>query len=104
MPFVARNALGRIEAVFAKETDEAHEQVPSNAPELESFLFQRLATPDARAQLSATDGDMARLLEDLIEILQRKGVLEWNDFSPAAQRKLLFRKDLRWQMQHPLPQ
>jgi hypothetical protein len=100
MPFVARNPSGTIEAVFADARPFAEERLPADAPELQVFFSQLCRADDARERLSETDSDMVRLLEDLIEVLMSKGVVAWDDFSLAAQRKLLVRKDLRWQLHH----
>lgn len=100
MPYVARAANGAIAAVFPREAPDAREHLAANAPELETFLQSRLdAMAAPREHLEATDHDMARLLEDLVDVLLGKGVLAWQDFAPQAQRKLLFRKDLRWHLQ-----
>jgi hypothetical protein len=102
MPFVARNATGCIEAVFPEQRECATEQLQADAAELQTFVSGLCQRDVAREQLSSSDGDMIRVLEDLVDVLMQKGIVAWDDFAPQAQRKLLFRKDLRWQMKHRL--
>ena len=45
--------------------------------------------------LSATDADLARITEDLINVLVQKGVILFTDLPPAAQAKLLARRQTR---------
>ena len=52
--------------------------------------------------LSETDAALARITEDLIEILLRKGVIQFTDFPEAAQAKLLERRQTREHLAHHL--
>ena len=45
--------------------------------------------------LEDSDLGLARVLEDLIDLLSQKGVIQFTDLPKAAQEKLLSRKDLR---------
>lgn len=45
--------------------------------------------------LEDSDLGLARVLEDLIDLLSQKGVIQFTDLPEAAQEKLLSRKDLR---------
>jgi len=45
--------------------------------------------------LSGTDAGLARVTEDLIDILINRGVIQFTDFPPAAQAKLLERRQTR---------
>jgi hypothetical protein len=45
--------------------------------------------------LSETDADLARVTEDLINLLVQKGVILFTDLPPAAQAKLLARQQTR---------
>ena len=48
-----------------------------------------------RAELAITDAYMARMCEDLIDILVDKGTIALTDFSQAAQDKLTERAQIR---------
>lgn len=57
-------------------------------------------TPDPEAgperqTLSDTDAGLARVTEDLIDILINRGLIQFTDFPPAAQAKLLERRQTR---------
>jgi len=45
--------------------------------------------------LANTDAGLARVTEDLIDILINRGVIQFTDFPPAAQAKLLERRQTR---------
>ena len=45
--------------------------------------------------LAASDAGLARVTEDLIDILITRGVIQFTDFPPAAQAKLLERRQTR---------
>ncbi|TSE24896.1 hypothetical protein Tsedi_01756 [Tepidimonas sediminis] len=49
----------------------------------------------ARDALARTDAELARITEDLIDILIARGVIQFTDFPPAAQAKLLRRRATR---------
>jgi len=58
-----------------------------------------LATVDVDANpLAVTDAGIARITEDLIDVLIDKGVLQFTDLPQAAQNKLLDRRRTREQM------
>jgi hypothetical protein len=52
--------------------------------------------------LSETDVGLVRVLEDLIDVLIRKGVLQFTELPEAAQAKLLQRRTARAGLQEPL--
>jgi hypothetical protein len=45
--------------------------------------------------LAASDAGLARVTEDLIDILIQRGLIQITDFAPAAQAKLLARRRQR---------
>lgn len=45
--------------------------------------------------LSQTDAGLARVLEDLIDVLINRGLIQFTDLPPAAQAKLLERRQTR---------
>ena len=52
---------------------------------------------EARSHKALADSDagLARVTEDLIDILINRGVIQFTDFPPAAQAKLLERRQTR---------
>jgi hypothetical protein len=88
MPYVRRNAEGRIVALLEGAELPGDEFVPGTHPELLEFF--------ARAdEFGGLDASFIRVMEDLIDVLIEKGVLRLTDLPPEAQRKLLARKDMR---------
>ncbi len=55
------------------------------------------APQDAEGQrvLAESDAGLARVTEDLIDILISRGVIQFTDFPPGAQAKLLERRQTR---------
>ncbi len=51
--------------------------------------------PDVTEFLSDSDVDMARVVEDLIEVLVQKNIISESDLPESAQLKLLYRKNTR---------
>lgn len=95
---VMRDAQGRIVRVardltaaeLAAEPD--WQAVPASAPEVQAFL-QDLA--GEANPLSSTDAGLARVTEDLIDVLINRGLIQFTDLPPAAQAKLLARRQTR---------
>lgn len=63
-------------------------QPASDQPSSESDSAERRALLDS-------DAGLARVTEDLIDILINRGVIQFTDFPPAAQAKLLERRQTR---------
>lgn len=99
MPYIMRGEDGGIVAVFGEPQDEAREELSPNDPELNAFLSRNegdaVDQTHAHAMLSASDTQMVRVLEDLVEILIHKGVILITDLPDEAQVKLSERRRLR---------
>ena len=54
------------------------------------------STPEQ--SLSQSDADMARVMEDLIDVLIQRGVIQFTDLPAPAQAKLLNRRKTRSQI------
>jgi len=94
MPYVMRNAEGRIIAVLSEEVEGA-EMVGSNDPDLQRFL--QSDSPEQRAQRELMESDLGliRVIEDLIDVLIERGAIMFTDFPEPVQKKLLARRGLR---------
>jgi len=97
MPFAKRDATGRIVALIAQPEPGAEERVDGTHPDVLAFLQEDAALGMTLGRLAAMDGHMARVTEDLIDVLVGRGVLMFTDLPPGAQRKLLERRRLRQQ-------
>ncbi len=94
MPFVSRNSNGAITGVFSKPTPIAQERLDSDDSELRRYL-ESGESQEVRDELAASDREMARIVEDLVEVLITKNIVNFTDFPPEAQKKLLRRQSLR---------
>lgn len=91
MPFVRRDDRGSIVAI-SQVPGEGLELVAADEPELQRFLR---GIGGYAEQLSATDQDFVRVLEDVVELLIDKGVILFTELPPSAQEKMLVRQQLR---------
>ena len=97
MPYVARNAEGQIVAVSMVETGDAMEHVEADSRELQAFLsrMRKGELTDTLEWLVESDLKMVRVIEDLIEVLIQRNVINFTDLPLAAKNKLLQRRSLR---------
>lgn len=54
-----------------------------------------MSQPDKASALSQSDTSLVRVLEDLIDVLINRGVIQFTDLPEAAQAKLLERRETR---------
>jgi hypothetical protein len=95
MPFVRRDVEGKVEAVFAHTDGGANEELPHGHPDLLEFLgITARAIIDADPWIKA-DLSLARVTEDLLNILMEKGVISFTDLPVGAQEKIIKRQGLR---------
>jgi len=92
MPYAHRNARGQIDSLHRTPTRDATEFVDSADMDLRRFL-----SGDAKPNhgFGRLDADFVRVLEDVIDALLGSGGLSITDLPPAAQAKLVIRKDWR---------
>ena len=100
MPYVIRDAEGKIVQVFEQPVTGASEQMAPESSELREFQAEHTAhTAEAlRRQLVESDRGMARLVEDLIDVLINKGAIKFTDLPAAAGAKYLERLSTRERM------
>lgn len=97
--FVRRDAEGAIvgltqEAPAAEEAGLGQwAAAEADDPEVQAFVRQLAQA--AENPLADTDAALARVTEDLIDILIDKGVIQFTDLPSAAQHKLLQRRQTR---------
>jgi hypothetical protein len=96
MPFVKRDAAGRVTSLHREQESQDLQYLPLDHPDVTGFLepigerrFQ------GRGELLKSDLEMIRVFEDLTDILIGKNVVVLTDFPAVAQDKLLRRKRLR---------
>ncbi len=91
MPHVRRNVSGLIESLH-RSPEAGTEFVPDGSKELLAFVG---AAPAAAADFNQLDADFVRVLEDVIDTLIVKNVLNITDLPEQAQAKLFARKSFR---------
>ena len=94
MPFVVRDAAGKIAEVHMAGSPRAQEQVAPGNPELRRFLTEENGA-QVQDALDHSDLGLIRVLEDLITLLIDKRIIALTDLPEAAQRKLAYRYSLR---------
>lgn len=97
MPYVIRDDDGQVIGVAEVPLDDAAEELSPADPQVIA-LFSRTCGADLAGEddaFVASDLAFIRVLEDLIEVLIRRGVIALADLPPAAQEKLMQRRALR---------
>ena len=95
--YIKRDKEGAITAVSQEPTADINEQVDNESHELHTYLHS--LKPIQVTSLEQTDQAMARVLEDVINLLVDQGTIRFTDLPEAAQTKLLSRRELRGQRQ-----
>ncbi len=101
MPFVRRNINGQVDALFDQPDPSAPDELPSDHPDVIAFLSA--IDPQGGAQAAEWAKDdlaLARVVEDLIDVLIGKGVIAFTDLPEPAQQKLLKRRGRREEMDY----
>ncbi|MDP2248471.1 MAG: hypothetical protein Q8J65_10095 [Nitrosomonadales bacterium] len=95
MPYVLRNADGSIQAISNNEdmaSVPAWESVDAHAPDYLLFLESAISIADPFRE---SDIHLARVLEDLINVLIERDVIRFTDLPEPARKRLLERQALR---------
>jgi len=95
MPFVKRDSDGRIVNATREPTDDVAEEVAIDDPALRAFLAENVIDALAMREWVMSDLSLARVFEDLVEVLIEKNVIRITDLPAPAQRKLTNRRGLR---------
>ena len=94
MPHVLRDTNGRILTVVDRPSAGGTEELAADNPELVSFMSK---SPTSYFDLLRADLEFIRVIEDLIAVLLKRGVILITDLPEQAQEKLLRRGSLRRQ-------
>lgn len=95
MPYVTRDISRAITAVYQEPRVDAMEWLETDDAELVNFIAGSVQVKDL---LSELDADMARVIEDLIDLLIAKKVILPTDLPDVVQQKLAGRQQLRQQL------
>jgi hypothetical protein len=89
MAYVKRNQEGRIIGLSDEVPEGGAEALDPDHPDIKAFLER------ARDNLSSSDSETIRVIEDLVDVLIRKKLLLLTDLPQAAQQKLMKRQHIR---------
>ena len=95
MFFVARNDKGEITAISSEPGDSFSETLPAESPEVQAFFLNQPGRSETLSQLQSSDTPLVRVLEDLVNLMVKKNIIQFTELPPAAQEKLLERKQIR---------
>ena len=96
--FVKRDAQGDICALSKEKSEGFGEEVAPESAEFVAFLQQvRPDVEQSLTELAESDLQMARVMEDVVNLLIDKSIIRFTDLPPAAQKKLMYRKEIRGQ-------
>ncbi len=98
MPYIQRNARGEIHAVH-RDAVSGSEYVAIDDPQLQAWLRgdEAAAKSPTFAEL---DAGLVRVLEDLVDVLIARNVINVTDLPQEAQQKLFARKTFRERFKH----
>ena len=94
MPYVRRNAEGQIDSLHRRDPGDA-EFRRDDDPEVLAFLAPRPVADSPQQDFNRLDADFVRVIEDLIDALISRNVLNITDLPEQAQAKLFARKSFR---------
>lgn len=93
MPYILKNKNGTIKAISQTEMKgSGWEACDGSSAEYLSFLEDAIAKQD---KFRASDIGLARVLEDLIDLLIERDYIRFTDFPDAAQKRLVERQTIR---------
>ena len=93
--FIKRDVDGAIIAISQQASIEFVEQIAEDNHELQEFLDKIQPQNDVSNSLKDSDADFIRVLDDLINLLTEKRIIQFTDLPHPAQQKLLARVSLR---------
>jgi len=91
MPYIRRGPDGQIESLH-RRGDPGTEFLPDGHPDIAAFMGQSSPGP---SQFGRLDADFVRVIEDVIDTLIVKNILNITDLPGEAQAKLFARKTFR---------
>lgn len=91
MPFVRRAPDGQIESLH-RQGEAGAEFLPDEHPDVQAFVGN---SPSADDDFHRLDADFVRVIEDVIDTLIAKNVINVTELPEQAQAKLFARKSFR---------
>lgn len=103
MPYARRDHSGNIIELRRDTVDDQDQYVAASDPAVLAFLLEPGREDAARDYLAVSDPELARVLEDLVSVLVKHGVIRFTDLPPQAQHKLGLRQRARTAMHDDEP-
>ena len=94
MPYVRRSAQGEVVSLHRHAEAGASEFLPDDHSDVRGFV-SGAAAPKPTEAFARLDADFVRVLEDVIDTLVAKNLINITDLPPEAQAKLFSRKSFR---------
>lgn len=94
MPFVHKDADGKILAVYEDLIDGTVEVAPDD-PDLLAFITKNIPAASLVDDWVQSDLALSRVVEDLVDVLIEKNLIMFTDLPEGAQQKLMERRGLR---------
>lgn len=98
MPYVLQNDAGKILAIYDQPEDVNTQWLDDNAPAVVNFKQGLVDAAQVEQQFSASDMELIRVLEDVVELLIKKQIFVFTDLPEFAQAKLSKRQKMRSDM------
>lgn len=98
MPYVSRDASGFVSGIFLRSHPEAAEFLPGDHADIVLFFGGVLpgnVENHALIDLTHSDIEFIRVIEDVIDVLIDKKLLTFTDLPDKVREKILSRKDAR---------
>ncbi|MFU8789646.1 MAG: hypothetical protein ACNA7G_11500 [Methylobacter sp.] len=98
MPYALQDDAGKILALYDRPEDMNAHWLDDDAPAVVSFKQGLLESAKTAKQLAASDMELIRVLEDVVELLIKKQIFVFTDLPEFAQAKLSKRQKMRSDM------
>ena len=94
MPYVRRNAQGEVVSLHRQAEAGTPEFLPEDHADVRAFIGAGPSNASSEG-FARLDADFVRVLEDVIDTLVAKNLINITDLPPEAQAKLFSRKSFR---------
>ncbi|QEY64077.1 tryptophan synthase subunit beta [Metapseudomonas lalkuanensis] len=98
MVYVQRDEKGRVLRVEHEPFDNMTQSMPANDPEVRTWFASR-SLHDHLMSLQHSDLELVRVIEDLVQVLVSRGVMNYTDLPAPARHKLQHRANTRSQVE-----
>lgn len=93
--YVKRNDRGEVIALSSQRQEGYENITPDEALDVFRHLYPDVIKMQVTHELHHTDTEMIRVIEDLVELLIAKNIIQLTELPRAAQQKIYNRKKIR---------